>query len=160
MTSMPSSSLNVFCPVITTLPPPRSTINGMVNRTGPHGILIVKYGGHDCVSMSHSWPNDVTTRACPTNACVNAVCVIPGCPCRASISSAGIAVIPEPESMSTLISIAPATPGTAIRPVTCCVRASKCGSVSTVSTLVSPLPPGCKIETRVRNCAGISTPLR
>ena len=53
--------------MITTSPPPGSTINGMVNRTGPHGVSIVKWSGHDCVSISHSWPNDATTRACPTN---------------------------------------------------------------------------------------------
>ena len=39
-------------------------------------------------------------------------------------------------------------PGTARRPAKRCVNASKCGSVSTVSTLVSPDPSGCKTETR------------
>ena len=81
-----------------------STINGMVNRTGPHGVSIVKWSGHDCVSISHSWPNDVTTRACPTNACVNAVCAIPGCPRRVCTSSSDIAAMLEPEFMSTLTS--------------------------------------------------------
>ena len=129
----------------------------MVNRTGPHGISIVKWGGHDCVSISRCWPNGVTTRACPTNACVNAVCVIPGCPCRALTSSSDISVIPEPESISTLASAAPEAPGAARRPATCCVRASKCGSVSTVSTLVSPLQPGCKTETRAYEMMLVST---
>ena len=39
-------------------------------------------------------------------------------------------------------------PRTTRRPAACCISASKCGSVSTVSTLVSPDPSGCKTETR------------
>ena len=83
-----------------------------------------------------------------TIACVDAVWVISGCPCRASTRSSDIAVMPEPESISTLSSAAAEAPGTSRRPATCCVRASECRSVSTVSTLVSPLPHGCKTETR------------
>ena len=145
---MPSFSLGVYCPMITTSLPPGSTINSIVNRTGPHGVSILKLSGHDCASISHCWPNDVTTRACPTNACVNAVYVIPGCPCRASTSFSDIAVRPEPLSIRILASAAPEAPETARRPSTCYVRASKCGSVPTVSTLVPPLLPGCKTETR------------
>ena len=51
MTSMPSIYLSVFCPMITTSPPPGSTTNGLVNRTGPHGVLIVKWSGHDYISI-------------------------------------------------------------------------------------------------------------
>ena len=77
-------------------------MNGIVNRTGPHGVSIVRWSGHDFVTISHSWPTDVTTRACPTNTCVNAVCIIHGSRRRAVTSSSDIAVIPDPESMRTL----------------------------------------------------------
>ena len=145
---MPSFPLSVFCPMTITSPAPGRTLNGIVDQTGPHGVSIVKWSGHDCVPMSHSWPNDVTTRGCPTNGCVNAVWVISGCPCGFSISSSNIAVMAEPESISTLTPAVAEAPGTVRRPETCCVRAFKCGSVSTVPTFVSPLPPGGKIETR------------
>ena len=141
MTWIQSLSYNVFCPMITTSPRPGSTIYGIVNRTGPHVVSIGKRSGHDGVSISHFWLNDITTRARPTNACVNAVCVIPACPCRASTSSSDITVIAEPEYTSTLTSAAAEAPGTARRSATSCVRASKCGSVPTESTLVSPLHP-------------------
>ena len=145
MTPMSSFSLSVFSPMITTSPPSRSTINGMVNRTSPHGISIVKWSGHDCVSLIHYWPNDVTSRACPTNACVNAV---PGCPCRACISSSDITVMPDQESMSTLTSLAGEAPGTARHPARCCVRPSKYGWLSTEPTIVSPHSSTFTTETR------------
>ena len=37
-TSKPNSSRSVFCPMITKSPSPGSTINGMVNQTGPHAL--------------------------------------------------------------------------------------------------------------------------
>ena len=84
--------LSQFFPMMTTSPLPGSTINSMVNRTGPHGVSIVKWSGHNCVSISYSWPNDIITRACSTKACVNVVWVIPGCPCRVFTNSSDIAV--------------------------------------------------------------------
>ena len=99
MTSIPSFSLKVFCPIITTSPPPGSTMYGIVNRTGPHGVSIVGWSGHDYVRISHSWPNDVTTRACPTKASANAVFIIPRCRRRRSTNSSDVAVISELESM-------------------------------------------------------------
>ena len=78
MTSMTSFSLNIFSTMTTTSPPPGSTTYGIVNRTGPHGLSIVRWSGHDCVSITHSWPDDVTTRTCPTNARVNVAYVISG----------------------------------------------------------------------------------
>ena len=147
MVSIPIFFLSIFCSIITTSPTPGSTINGMVNRSGPHGILTVMWSGHDCVSISHCWPDHGTTRACPTNACINAVFIIHGCPRRASTSSADIAVTPKPESMNTLTSAAAEAPGT-VRRAICCESSSRCNSVSTVSTLVSPHPPVCKSKTR------------
>ena len=73
--------------MITTSPLSGITTNGVVNRTGPHGVLIVKWSGHDHVTISQPLPNNVTTRACPTNARVNAVFIIPGWSRRASINS-------------------------------------------------------------------------
>ena len=46
-------SIMVFCPIITTPPPPGSTMNGIVNRTGPHMVLIVRWSRHDFLTMSH-----------------------------------------------------------------------------------------------------------
>ena len=79
-------------------------MNGIVNRTGPHGVSIVRWSGYDCVTISHCGPNEVTTRACPTSAYVDAVCITPDCRHRASTSSSYIAVIPEQESMRTFFS--------------------------------------------------------
>ena len=60
MTSIPSFSLKVFCPITTTSPLPGSTMNGIVNRTIPHGVSIVRWSGHARVTILHCWPNDVT----------------------------------------------------------------------------------------------------
>ena len=86
MTSIARFSLKVFCPMITASPSPGSTINGLANRTGHHGVSIFRWSGHDCVMISRFWPNDATG-ASSTKACVNAVCIIPGCRRRASTSS-------------------------------------------------------------------------
>ena len=134
MTLMSSFSLGVFCPKITTSPPPESTVNLIINRTGLLGVSIVKWSGHDCVSTSHPWPNDVTTCTCPTNACVYAVFVIPGCPCRASTSSSCIDEIHEPESISTLVSAAPESPRNARHHATCCTS----GDISVVRSTTYP----------------------
>ena len=76
MTSMPSFSLDVFCPMLNHVPPvgENDEWHGKLD-SGLHGRSIIKWCGHDCVKISQSWPNDITTRACPTNACVNAVCI-------------------------------------------------------------------------------------
>ena len=97
----------------------------MVKRADPHSVLIVKLSGHDCVSISRSWPNDVTTRACSTNPCTNAVYVIRGCPRKASASSSDSAVMPEPETMSALTSPVAEAPGTARHPARCSVRLTR-----------------------------------
>ena len=148
MTSTPRFSLRVYCPMITASSSSGSTMNGIVNWTGRHGVSIVGWSGHDCVTISHSWPKNVTIRACPTNAYANAVCVIPGCCRRASTSASDTAVIPEQESMRTFTSATAHAPVTTRRPATCCVSTSMSCSVSTLSTLVSPDPRCCKTETR------------
>ena len=96
----------------------------MVNRTGPRSVAIVRWGGHYCVLVSHSWPNVVTTRACSTKACVNAFCAMPGCLPRPCTIPPDIAVVLEQESTST--SAAAEAPGTSRRSAKCCVRPSTC----------------------------------
>ena len=71
-------------------------MNGIVNRTGPYGVSIIRCSGHDCVTTSHSRRNDVTTASCPANTCAIAVRIISGCRRRVHTSSSDIAVIPEP----------------------------------------------------------------
>ena len=145
-------SQRVSCPMITTSPPLGSTIRGIVDRTDLHGILFRNWKGQNCVSISDFWPNDSTTRTCSTNACVNAVCVILGCPRRACTSCADIAVVLELEPMSTLTSAAAEPPGTARRPARCYVRTYTCGSFSTEIMIVSPHLPGCTTATRNKWC--------
>ena len=157
MTSIPSFSFKVFCLMITTSPPSGSTTNGILNRTGPHGVSMVRWSGHDCVTLSHSWTKDVTTRAFPTNASVNVVCIIPGCHRWACASSSDIVVIPEPESLRTFASATADALGTARPPTTCCGSTSKYGSACIVPTLAWPDPPGYKTETR--ECEMVLDPL-
>ena len=130
MTAMSWFSLSVFCLMITTSPPRGSTINDMVNSTGPHGVSIIKWSGHERASQYHTPgpTTSVTTRACPTNSCVNAVCVIPSCPRRACTGSSDVAVMLEPESMCT--SAAAEALGAARLPARCCVRPSTSWSFS------------------------------
>ena len=60
--------------------------------------------------------------------------------------------------MTTLTSTAAVALGTARGPATCSVSASECGSLSTVSTLDPPHPPGYRGK-RIRKGAGTPTPL-
>ena len=40
--------------MVTSTPPAGNTINGMVKLTGTHSVSIVKWSGHDFMSISHS----------------------------------------------------------------------------------------------------------
>lgn len=65
LTSIPKTFRGVSRPIITIIPSPGSTIDGIVNFASSNGDSVVKYMGNVWVPTDLSLPKVVTTRACP-----------------------------------------------------------------------------------------------
>lgn len=140
--SIPQTSHNVRCPIITEYPGPGSMMKGTVNVTGPHGTRRSSASGS---SGSQDFVPDVLLSSPEPCLGMSVSCTSVTSACISSGNASEIAVVPE-----TLSNIIPSDTGRSSRIAgtdrvarPCFARRSKCRRVSRSSIWLGPLPHPC-----------------